>query len=92
MLEYIPKEKLNQALGSLRKLLNKNGCLLVFVTKRTWITKWTAAKWWRTNLFDRNELEVELHQAGFATIQNKTLPAAWDSYMMAIEAGINSRS
>jgi hypothetical protein len=67
-------------------LLNKNGRLLVIVTKRTWLTRWTAAKWWRTNLFDREELEGELRQAGFTTIQKKTLPASWDSFMMAIEA------
>jgi 2-polyprenyl-3-methyl-5-hydroxy-6-metoxy-1,4-benzoquinol methylase len=44
MLEYIPKEKLGQALGNLRKLLNRNGHLLVFVTKRTWITRWIGSE------------------------------------------------
>ena len=87
MLEYIPKEKLSQALGNLRNLLNQNGRLLVFVTKRTWIAQWIGAKWWKTNLFDREELERVLRQAGFTTSQKKTLPVSWDSFMLAIEAG-----
>jgi hypothetical protein len=86
MLEYIPKDKLSQALGNLRKLLNHDGRLLAIVTKRTRLTTWTGAKWWGTNLFDHEEIERELRQAGFTAIQKKTLPASWDSFMMAIEA------
>lgn len=86
MLEYIPKQKLSQALNNLGRLLNPDGRLLILVTKRTWITRWTAAKWWRTNLFDRDELEVELRQAGFTTFHKKKLTGSWDSFMMAIEA------
>jgi hypothetical protein len=48
--------------------------------------RWTAAMWWRTNLFDQEELEAELRQAGFTTIQKKTLPKSWNSFMIAIEA------
>jgi SAM-dependent methyltransferase len=87
LLEYIPKEKLSQALGNIRGLLRNNGHLLVFVTRRTWVTRWTAAKWWRTSLFDQKELEEELRRAGFTTVQKKMLPASWDSFMMAVEAG-----
>lgn len=87
MLEYIPNEKLSQVLSNLRSLLHNNGRLLVFATKRTRITRWTAAKWWKTNLFDPEALEIELRSAGFTTIKEKRLPGSWDSYMMAIEAG-----
>jgi 2-polyprenyl-3-methyl-5-hydroxy-6-metoxy-1,4-benzoquinol methylase len=52
MLEYIPKDKLSQALGNLRKLLNHDGRLIAIVTKRTRLTTWTGAKWWGMNLFD----------------------------------------
>jgi ubiquinone/menaquinone biosynthesis C-methylase UbiE len=90
MLEYIPKEKISQALSNLRRLLGKNGRLLILVTKQTWIAKWTAAKWWKTNLFNREDLEIQLREAGFPTIQKKKLPDSWDSFMMAIEAGVNS--
>jgi len=91
LLEYIPRDQLIQALGSLKGLLNHQGRLLVFGTKRTRLTWWTAAKWWRTNLFDFESLEEKLRQAGFSTIQKKRLPASWNKYMIAIEAGIPGR-
>jgi 2-polyprenyl-3-methyl-5-hydroxy-6-metoxy-1,4-benzoquinol methylase len=86
LLEYIPKEKLSLALGNLRQLLNQKGRLLVFVTKRTWIAKWTGAKWWGTNLYDPDEVEDYLRQAGFSNIQFKKLPDRWNGFMLAVEA------
>jgi cyclopropane fatty-acyl-phospholipid synthase-like methyltransferase len=90
MLEYIPKNKVGQALGNLRRLLSEKGNLLVFVTKRTWIAEWTGGKWWKTNLFDPDELETYLHQAGFNTVEFKQMPAAWDAFMLAVEAKSSS--
>jgi ubiquinone/menaquinone biosynthesis C-methylase UbiE len=86
MLEYLPKEKLSQALGNLRRLLKSNGLLLAFVTRQTRISSWLGKNWWQTNLFDQEELEAELRKAGFAAFQKKKLTASWDSYIMAIEA------
>lgn len=91
MLEHIPKEKLGLALGNLRRLINENGRLLVFATKRTWIAKWTGTKWWGTNLFDPAELEKLLHQAGFITVQFKKMPKNWNSFMLAVEADLSPR-
>lgn len=90
MLEYIPKEMRRQALANLRGLLQKNGRLLLFVTKRNWITRWIGTKWWGTNLFDRDTLEAVLFEAGFKTAQFKPLPAGWDAFMLAVEA-LNGR-
>lgn len=86
MFEYIPKEERSKALGNLKRLLNENGILILFVTRRTWITRWTGAKWWGTNLFDRDEFEVELHSAGFKKVKFKKLMPSWDSFMIAVEA------
>lgn len=86
MFEYIPKENLGQALEKLKRLLNENGRLLVFVTRRTWITLLTGAIWWRTNQFDQKELQVELQHAGFKTVQFKKLPTGWDAFMIVVEA------
>jgi len=86
LLEYIPRDQLSQALGNLKGLLNHQGRMLVFVTKRTRLTRWTAAKWWRTNLFDRETFEGTLRRAGFTIFQQKRLPAGWDKYMFAMEA------
>jgi len=86
MLEYIPKDQISLALTNLRQLLKQDGHLLVFVTKRTWIARWTGAKLWGTNLFDPNEVKTDLRQAGFTTIQFKKLQASWDTFMLAAEA------
>lgn len=86
MLEYVPKDQLSQALGNLMRLLADNGRLLIFVTKKTWIGRWTGGKWWKTNLFDPNEIETYLRQVGFNRVQFKKLPAAWGSFMLAVEA------
>lgn len=86
MLEYIPEEKLGITLGNLKRLLHKNGRLVLFVTRRTRIAKWIGGNLWGTNLFDRDELERPLHQAGFLTVQFKKLPANWASFMLAVEA------
>jgi cyclopropane fatty-acyl-phospholipid synthase-like methyltransferase len=85
MLEYIPLENLQKALSNLKEVLNDNGHMLLFLTKRTWITRWIGAKWWGTNLFDRDELTTELYKAGFARIQYHPLPKGWDSFMLAVE-------
>jgi SAM-dependent methyltransferase len=87
MLEYIPEEKRDQALRNLKERLRPNGKFLLFLTKRTWITRWTGAKWWGTNLFDMDEIEADLQRAGFSKIQFHPLPKRWGSFMMAITAG-----
>ncbi len=86
MLEYIPKEKLSQVLTNLKSLLHREGALLLLVTRQTGITRWLAAKWWHTNLFDYEELKAELRQAGFTAIQKEKLPGYWGSFILAIEA------
>jgi SAM-dependent methyltransferase len=89
MLEYIPEEKRDQALRNMKGLLNENGQILLFLTKRTWIARWTGAKWWGTNLFDRETITAELHLAGYTTMQYHRLPKRWNAYMMAVSAGLD---
>jgi len=89
LLEYIPHEQIDRALSNLKRLMAEDGRLLVFVTKRTWIARWTGAKWWGTNLFNPDEIETNLRQAGFTAIQIKKLPASWDPFMLAVEAKSN---
>jgi cyclopropane fatty-acyl-phospholipid synthase-like methyltransferase len=83
MLEYLPAELQVQAMTNLKRLLRKDGRLLVLVTKKTWITHWFGSHWWRTRLFDRDMLQDDLHQAGFTGVQFKPLPAGWDAFMLA---------
>jgi cyclopropane fatty-acyl-phospholipid synthase-like methyltransferase len=89
MLEYIPEENRDQALQNIKGLLKENGHILLFLTKQTWITRWTGAKWWGTNLFDREVLTAELSRAGYTTIQTHRLPKGWNAFMMAVSAGLD---
>ncbi len=86
MLEYIPKDKIPQALSNLKRLLDENGSLLVLATKRTRISQWLGGKWWGTNTFEPGELEAKFQHAGFQTIQFKSLPSFWRSSILVIEA------
>ena len=86
MLENISKELRRKALSNLKELLYPNGHILLFLTKRTWIARWTGTKWWGINLFDREELITDLRHAGYSDIQYHPLPKRWDSFMLAVEA------
>ena len=86
MLEYIPNADLELALGNLRGLLNPDGHLLLFATRRNWITRWVGTSWWGANLFDQEKITLGLKSVGFKAIRFKDLPGYWRSFMMAVEA------
>jgi SAM-dependent methyltransferase len=86
MLEYIPEHHIDQALRNLKERLRPDGQILLFLTRRTWVTRWTGARWWGTNLFDANEVEEYLKHAGFSHIEFRPLPSRWGSFMMAVTA------
>jgi cyclopropane fatty-acyl-phospholipid synthase-like methyltransferase len=86
MIEYIPKEELGQVFSNLKRLLNENGILILFVTRNTWIARLTGTMWWGTNLFNWDDLEVRLQNAGFQKIQFKKMMPSWNAFMMAAEA------
>ena len=76
MLEYIPRERLPEALAALRNRLADNGRLVLFITKRNWLTRPLVGWWWRSNLYDRNELSTAFRQAGFPRVEFHTFPTA----------------
>lgn len=39
MLEYVPRARLSEALANLRQRLSENGRLVMFITKRNWLTR-----------------------------------------------------
>jgi ubiquinone/menaquinone biosynthesis C-methylase UbiE len=86
MLEYLPKDKVEYALKNLRQLLETGGLLLLFITKRNFITRWLAEKWWKTNLYDEQEIGTLLNSAGFVKSEFKRLSSGWASSILAIEA------
>lgn len=88
MLEYLPKSKVSEALANLRKLLKSGGTLLVFITKRSFVTKWLAGRWWKTNTYTKSEIEKLFHEAKFTNVVFKRLSPTswWANYIIVAEA------
>jgi ubiquinone/menaquinone biosynthesis C-methylase UbiE len=76
MLEYVPRERVADALAALRTRLAVGGRLVVFITKRNWLTRPMIAWWWRSNVYSERELLHEFERAGFTHVRFKTFPAA----------------
>lgn len=86
VLEYLPRDKVEYALKNLRQLLGTGGILLIFITKRNFITRWLAKKWWKPNLYDGQEIVALLNNAGFVKSEFKKLSAGWASSILVIAA------
>jgi SAM-dependent methyltransferase len=86
MLEYLPTDKTQDALANLKQLLGPEGILLIIVTRRNFITRFLAAGWWKTNLFEANEVQILLHNAGYGNVRLKKFSSRWSKFIMAIEA------
>lgn len=86
MLEYLPKQRVKDALMNIRHLLREGGVLVVFVTKQNPVTRWLAGTWWKTNLYHEPEIKRLLHSAGFDHLESKSLSAGWSNSIMVLEA------
>jgi ubiquinone/menaquinone biosynthesis C-methylase UbiE len=76
MLEYVPRERLADALAGLRRKLADDGRLVLFMTKRNLLTRPLVGWWWRSNLYDRQALCTAFSQAGFPRVEFRAFPAA----------------
>ncbi len=87
MVEYLPKNKVKDALANLRQLLRNDGMLLVFITKRSFVTKLLAGRWWKTNTYTKNEIERLFREAGFEILEFKRFSQTswWANYILVIE-------
>ena len=65
MLEYVPRRRFAQALEGLRERLRINGQLVLFITRRNWLTRPLIGRWWRSGLYTRNELQDAFDESGF---------------------------
>jgi len=78
MLEYVPRDRLAEALAGLRARLRPGGRLVAFVTRRNALTRWLVGRWWASNLYRRAELSAALERAGFSDFRFGRFPArAW---------------
>ena len=88
MLEYLPKDRVKDALVNLKRLVKKGGKLLVFITKRSFVTNWLAGKWWKTNTYEMAEVEKVFREAGFEKVEFRSFSSTswWSNYILVIEA------
>ena len=76
MLEYVPRTRLPEALAGLRHRLSESGHLVVFITRRNWLTQPMIGRWWRSNLYKKEELHDAFRQAGFPCPAFRGFPLA----------------
>jgi SAM-dependent methyltransferase len=76
MLEYVPPDRLAEALAGLRGLLAPDGRFVLFITRRNWLTRPLIGRWWQGNLYDEAELSERFRQAGFSRFGFRSFPVA----------------
>ena len=86
MLEHLPKDRIKEALSNLKQLLGSEGALLVIITKRNFLTQWLIGKWWKTNLYEEQEIRALFHAVGLNKIEFKKFTPRWSNFIMVIEA------
>jgi SAM-dependent methyltransferase len=74
MLDYVPRGELVNALAGLRQRLAPEGFLLVFISRKIWLTKLLIERFWRANRYTRQELRVAFGNAGFVSIRFQRFP------------------
>ncbi len=90
MLEYVPRNELVSVLASLRARLAGGGRLLVFITRRNWITSVLVERPWGANRYTRPELTDSFERAGFPHPAFRRFPRSffWHNYWAhVVEAG-----
>ena len=77
MLEYIPRADLVTALTALRIRLAPYGRLLLFITRRNWVTKLLIERWWKANRYTRKELKEAFIASGFEDATFRKFPYSY---------------
>jgi ubiquinone/menaquinone biosynthesis C-methylase UbiE len=77
MLEYVPRDRMVDALGGLRGLLDRNGKFVLFITKRNWLMRPLIGRWWNSHLYTAVELAGAFQKAGFTSAEFRSFPLAY---------------
>jgi ubiquinone/menaquinone biosynthesis C-methylase UbiE len=77
MLEYVPRYHFVSALAGLRRLLRNDGRLVLFITRRNWLTRPLIGHWWASNLYSAAEVLDALSTAGFQAANLANFPLAF---------------
>ena len=89
MLEYLPRDKVKDALVNLKNMLKPDGKLVVIITKRNLITKWFAGRWWKANLYKKAEIRQAFVEGEFERIHFRKFSFGWSSAISVIEGENN---
>jgi cyclopropane fatty-acyl-phospholipid synthase-like methyltransferase len=76
MLEYLPRDRIADALKGLRMRLHDDGKLILFITRRNWCMRAMIGRWWRATLYSADELQQVLREAGFSRFEFRRFPLA----------------
>jgi SAM-dependent methyltransferase len=76
MLEYVPRQRLVDALRGLRGRLREDGRFVLFITRRNWLTRPLIGGWWHANLYNAEELWDAFRRAGFSRCDFRSFPRA----------------
>jgi cyclopropane fatty-acyl-phospholipid synthase-like methyltransferase len=86
MLEYLPRNRVKEAIANLKQRLRPQGILLLMITRRNRLTWWLARKWWKTTVYDEGEIRVMLHELGFHPVASRNFSPGWANSIMVIES------
>lgn len=86
MLEYLPKDKIQQVMNNLKQLLRENGRLLVFITRRNIVTKLIVERWWKANIYEEKEIKQIFQNIGFSEFEFKNFSTMWLNSTIVVEA------
>ena len=75
MLEYLPRDRVVDALAGLRGLLKPEASFVLFITRRNWLMRPLIGRWWEANLYEAAELEESFRRAGFSNVTFGKFPA-----------------
>jgi ubiquinone/menaquinone biosynthesis C-methylase UbiE len=89
LLEYIPKEQIINALSNLRQLLKDGGTLLIFITRRNFVSSLASKLWWKTNLFEEDKFLAILQNVGFNKVEQRNLPSCGRSTLWYLKLAID---
>tara|TARA_R110001599_G_C12276670_1_gene662602 strand:- start:25413 stop:26078 length:666 start_codon:yes stop_codon:yes gene_type:complete len=74
MLEYLPSDRLVDALSGLSSRLKKSGCIVLFISRKNWLMRFLIGNWWKANRYSQTELVEYLKRAGFSNIVFTSFP------------------
>jgi cyclopropane fatty-acyl-phospholipid synthase-like methyltransferase len=82
MLEYLPRTQLPAGLRGLRLLLKPGGHLVLFITRRNWLTRPLIGRWWQSNLYAADELRRAFQEAGFGSVVFRRFPTSFRHFAL----------